>query len=82
MPCAISKPETCAAKSPSPFSPKKENHEHANPAPVFNRRGEVVAGLSIVTLEHRIDAEERELIIESLRASASKICDTLVLSEG
>jgi DNA-binding IclR family transcriptional regulator len=41
-----------------------------------------VAGLSIVTLEHRIDAEERELIIESLRASASKISDTLVLSEG
>jgi DNA-binding IclR family transcriptional regulator len=51
-------------------------------APVFNRRGEVVAGLSIVALEHRIDGEGREQIIEALRESASKISDILVLSDG
>jgi hypothetical protein len=35
-----------------------------------------------VALEHRIDAEEREQIIEALRESASKISDMLMLSEG
>lgn len=41
-------------------------------SPVFNRRGEVVAGLSIVALDHRIDAEEREQITEALLESASR----------
>lgn len=51
-------------------------------APIFNRRGEVVAGLSIVALEHRVDAGERVTIIEALRDSAQRIGDVLMLTEG
>lgn len=51
-------------------------------APIFNRRGDVVAGLSIVALEHRISSSEREQIIQALRHAASKVSEVLALAEG
>lgn len=51
-------------------------------APIFDPRGEVTAGLSVVALGSRVDAAQSQEIIRAVRDSAEQISSTLRIAEG
>jgi DNA-binding IclR family transcriptional regulator len=51
-------------------------------APIFDPRGEVTAGLSVVALGSRVGAEERQEIIAAVQDAANNISSTLSVAAG
>ena len=49
-------------------------------APVFDHRGNVVAGISVVALGSRVDEDERTRIIAELQAAAAEMSEILALA--
>ena len=46
-------------------------------APIFSRPGHVIAGLTVVMPEHRLDASQLDATVELVRTSAQEIGATL-----